>query len=145
MNFSTRALLSTRTRVGVLRKQAVTKAMKQNMDGRPTHNSADPRYDLMKKVLFTDSPRALPEMSSEDMERHATILRADKIHRMEASRNRREERERKFQAMEAAYQRLEAADMRLFEGACVREANTTFPRQMRVPTETPGNRIWEYL
>ncbi|KAI8324546.1 hypothetical protein GQ54DRAFT_256272 [Martensiomyces pterosporus] len=79
------------------------------------------------------------------MDRHQTILRAQKIFLMEASAERRAERERKYTAMERAYEALEKADGRLYEEACKKVANITFPRQMRVPTETPPTKIWDAL
>ncbi|KAJ1771460.1 hypothetical protein IW140_000073 [Coemansia sp. RSA 1813] len=99
----------------------------------------------MRQILYQQEPRQLPELTAEDMDRHETILRAVKIHRLQESTRRRDEREAKFSAMEKAYAALEKLDPRLFEEACKMEANITFPRQMRVPTETPPTKIWDYL
>ncbi|KAJ1735428.1 hypothetical protein LPJ61_000551 [Coemansia biformis] len=98
----------------------------------------------MKQILFYQQPRELPPATEEDVERHMAILRAEKIFKMTASARRRAERERKFAAMEAAYDALAEADPRLYEAACKRESTATFPRQMRVPTETPPTKIWDY-
>ncbi|KAJ1961233.1 hypothetical protein GGI12_003358 [Dipsacomyces acuminosporus] len=139
--------LSTRSRAAIQRAAAATKASKKaaGADGRPNHASSDTRYDLMKRILFSEQPRQLPELSDEDMDRHQTILRAQAIYLREASAQRRAERERKFAAMERAYEALEKADPRLYEEACKKEANVTFPRQMRVPTETPPTKLWDTL
>ncbi|KAJ1819399.1 hypothetical protein LPJ56_003653, partial [Coemansia sp. RSA 2599] len=113
--------------------------------GGPSHLSSDPRYEAMKQIMFQEEPRQLPKLTEEDLERHQTILRAVEVMRMEDRRKRRLERERKFAAMEAAYEALEAADPRLYKAACIKENNVVFPRQMRVPTETPAKKIWDYL
>ncbi|KAI9503234.1 hypothetical protein GGI25_004276 [Coemansia spiralis] len=110
----------------------------------PGHTNSDPRYEQMKRILFEEEPRQLPELTAEDVERHETILRAEKIYYMQKSAQRRQERERRFGAMEKAYVALEKLDSRLFEAACKKEPNVTFPRQMRVPTETPPRVIWDY-
>ncbi|KAJ2711699.1 hypothetical protein H4R19_003126 [Coemansia spiralis] len=107
--------------------------------------TSDPRYELMKQILFYQQPRELPQITEEDAERHMAILRAEKIFKMTASARRRGERERRFAAMEAAYEALAEADPRLYAAACKRESTATFPRQMRVPTETPPTKIWDYL
>ncbi|KAJ2759263.1 hypothetical protein IWQ56_005783 [Coemansia nantahalensis] len=111
----------------------------------PKQETSDPRYELMKQILFYQQPRELPQVAEEDAERHMAILRAEKIFKMTASARRRADRERRFAAMEAAYEALAEADPRLYAGACKRESTATFPRQMRVPTETPPTKIWDYL
>ncbi|KAJ2324340.1 hypothetical protein GGH92_010708, partial [Coemansia sp. RSA 2673] len=104
--------------------------------GGPSHQTSDARYEMMKQILFQEEARQPPQLSDEDMDRHMTILRAQKIYRMGESAKRRSEREGKFEAMRRAYDALEALDERLFDGACQKEANMTFPR----PT-----RVWDYL
>ncbi|KAJ2664686.1 hypothetical protein IWW48_000632 [Coemansia sp. RSA 1200] len=107
--------------------------------------NSDSRYEIMKQIMYQQEPRQLPELTAEDAERHETILRAVKLHRLQESNRRRDEREAKFSAMEKAYAALEKLDPRLFEEACKKDANVTFPRQMRVPTETPPTVIWDYM
>ncbi|PIA17888.1 hypothetical protein COEREDRAFT_21165, partial [Coemansia reversa NRRL 1564] len=102
------------------------------------------RYELMKNILFYRDPRSLPELSNDDLERHLTILRAQNIYKKTTSNQRTAERNRKFAAMASAYEALEKADPRLYEEACKQESNITFPRQMRVPTDTPPIKIWDY-
>ncbi|KAJ1881556.1 hypothetical protein LPJ57_001534 [Coemansia sp. RSA 486] len=141
--------LSTRTLAGLRRATATTrgaaKREKAAARGGPSHLSSDPRYEAMKQIMFQDEPRQLPKLTLEDVERHQTILRAVEVVRMEDRRERRGERQRKFDAMENAYEALEKVDPRLYKAACVKEANVVFPRQMRVPTETPAKKIWDYL
>ncbi|KAJ1822135.1 hypothetical protein GGH91_000989 [Coemansia sp. RSA 2671] len=153
MSGSVRAIstaLSTSQRSGLLRATKASKEVKRTSSrsggkGAPSHEVSGTRYEMMKQILYQEEPRQLPQLSSEDVERHMTIMRAQKIHNMTASANRRAERLRKFDSMKNAYEALAALDQRLFDGACQKEANVTFPRQMRVPTETPPTKIWDYL
>ncbi|KAJ1893508.1 hypothetical protein LPJ66_005713 [Kickxella alabastrina] len=144
----TASLLSTRSRNALLRATAASrgaaKRAKAASRGVPSHLSSDPRYETMKQLMFQDMPRTLPVLTEADMERHATILRAIDIEKSESGVVRRTEREAKFRMMEEAFEALKKLDERLFEAACVKEPNAVFPRQMRVPTETPGVRVWEY-
>ncbi|KAJ2797646.1 hypothetical protein FBU31_001825 [Coemansia sp. 'formosensis'] len=153
MNGSARAIstaLSTSRRAGLLRATKATKEVKRTSSrtggsGAPGHEVSGTRYEMMKQILYVEEPRQLPQLSTEDVERHMTIMRAQKIFNMTASATRRAERLRKFESMKNAYEALAALDQRLFDGACQKEANATFPRQMRVPTETPPTKIWDYL
>ncbi|KAJ2578608.1 hypothetical protein GGH19_000343 [Coemansia sp. RSA 1807] len=139
-------VLSTRIPATLLRATQATKAIKKAANARkgPVQDASNPRYELMKQILFYQQPRELPAVSEEDIERHMTILRAEKIFKMTASSKRRADRARKFDAMEKAYEALAEADPRLFEAACHKSGTVTFPRQMRVPTETPPVKIWNY-
>ncbi|KAJ2741991.1 hypothetical protein GGH94_002077 [Coemansia aciculifera] len=154
MSGSLRAIstaLSTSQRGGLLRATKATKEVKRTSSrtgggsGAPGHEVSGTRYEMMKQILYVEEPRQLPQLSTEDVERHMTIMRAQKIFNMTASATRRAERLRKFESMKNAYEELAALDQRLFDGACQKEANATFPRQMRVPTETPPTKIWDYL
>ncbi|KAJ2352345.1 hypothetical protein IWW50_004451 [Coemansia erecta] len=138
--------LSTRFPASLLRASKATKAMKKAAASKKgsDHTASNPRYELMKQILFYQQPRELPAASEEDVERHMTILRAEKIFKMTASAQRRDERVRKFDAMEKAYEALAEADPRLYAAACKPQGTITFPRQMRVPTETPPAKIWNY-
>ncbi|KAJ2895040.1 hypothetical protein IWW38_002411 [Coemansia aciculifera] len=144
--------LSTSQRFGLLRATKATKEVKRASSrtggggsGAPTHEVSGTRYEMMKQILYQEEPRQLPQLSAEDVDRHMTIMRAQKIFHMTASATRRAERMAKFEAMRSAYEALADVDQRLFNGACQKEANATFPRQMRVPTETPPTKIWDYL
>ncbi|KAJ1830419.1 hypothetical protein LPJ63_004939 [Coemansia sp. RSA 2711] len=138
--------LSTRAHAALLRAQSSTKARNKAASARAAQKNAvvNPRYELMKQILYQQPPRELPVASDEDVERHMAILRAEKIHKMTASAQRRAERERKFAAMVDAYDALAKADPRLYEAACKQETTVVFPRQMRVPTETPPVKLWDY-
>ncbi|KAJ2782913.1 hypothetical protein H4R18_001992 [Coemansia javaensis] len=146
--------ISARVRPGLLRAAKAAAGAKSSSSGSSggagtrrgaNQTTADPRYEQMKQILFYQEPRTLPAASEEDVERHLAILRAEKIFKMTASARRRAEREARFAAMEAAYEALAEADPRLYEAACKKESSATFPRQMRVPTETPPTKIWDYL
>ncbi|KAJ2718782.1 hypothetical protein GGI07_005587 [Coemansia sp. Benny D115] len=143
------AVLSTRVPKGILRATAKTrgeaKRAKAEARGVPSHTTSDPRYEAIKQILYQDEPRQLGNLSEADIERHECILRAMSIDKMEKSQQRRMERENKFAAMENAYEALRLADERLYLAACKREGTVVFPRQMRVPTETPGIKIWDYM
>ncbi|KAJ2452452.1 hypothetical protein GGF42_004023 [Coemansia sp. RSA 2424] len=159
MSRSVRAIstaLSTSHRGGLLlRATKATKEVKRassrtgsgggSGSGAPSHEVSGARYEMMKQILYQEEPRQLPPLSTEDVDRHMTIMRAQKIFHMTASATRRAERMAKFESMRSAYEALADLDQRLFDGACQKEANATFPRQMRVPTETPPTKIWDYL
>ncbi|KAJ2077411.1 hypothetical protein GGI16_008131, partial [Coemansia sp. S142-1] len=140
MSGSVRAIstaLSTSQRGGLLRATKATKEVKRTSSrtsgssGAPGHEVSGTRYEMMKQILYVEEPRQLPQLSTEDVERHMTIMRAQKIFNMTASATRRAERLRKFESMKTAYEALAALDQGLFDGACQKEANATFPRQMR--------------
>ncbi|KAJ2156755.1 hypothetical protein GGF46_004980 [Coemansia sp. RSA 552] len=140
--------ISTRARVALLRATKASKASKKGADSsnsRPNHSASDPRYERLKQIMFYEEPRQLPIVTESDVERHMAILRAEKITKMTASAQRRESRQRRFAAMERAYEALAELDPRLYESACKPETTVTFPRQMRVPTETPPVKVWDYL
>ncbi|KAJ2741017.1 hypothetical protein GGI20_005473 [Coemansia sp. BCRC 34301] len=152
MSGSARAIstaLSARYHGSLLRAAKATKEVKRASSrtgsGAPSHEVSGTRYEMMKQILYQEEPRQLPQLSASDVDRHMTIMRAQKIFSMTASARRRAERLRKFEAMRSAYEALAQVDQRLFDGACKKEANATFPRQMRVPTETPPTKIWDYL
>ncbi|KAJ2800457.1 hypothetical protein H4R20_004052 [Coemansia guatemalensis] len=146
-SISTRArvVLQRSTEATVAARAARAAAKAKDRKEAASRGSLNPRYELMKNILFYREPRSLPALNSEDMERHLTILRAQSITKKAASDRRKAERNRKFAAMVSAYEALEKADPRLYEEACKQESNITFPRQMRVPTETPPIKIWDYL
>ncbi|KAJ2548456.1 hypothetical protein EV175_004827 [Coemansia sp. RSA 1933] len=146
--FGRAVCLSTRARTGFIGRVATETATRKEAaaaKGARLQTNSDPRYELMRQILYIQEPRQLPELSAEDVDRHETILRADKLYRLQESSRRRSEREAKFAAMERAYAALEKLDPRLFDEACKKEANATFPRQMRAPTETPPTKVWDYL
>ncbi|RUS21515.1 mitochondrial ribosomal protein L28-domain-containing protein [Endogone sp. FLAS-F59071] len=107
-------------------------------------HTSDARTELIKKVLFELPSREPLELSEEDQERNETIERAWKLVKMIEREARDAELERKFRAMREAMLELERTNERLFRGALVRNRHITFPRQMKIPTETPPTAGWDY-
>ncbi|RUS32973.1 mitochondrial ribosomal protein L28-domain-containing protein [Jimgerdemannia flammicorona] len=136
--FLRRAALSTlsTTRVFLLRAAAQPSSS--------SSSSPDVRTDLIKKVLFELPPREPLELSEEDQERHETIERAWKLVKMLEREARDADLERKFRKMREAMVELERTNPKLFRGAMLGNRHVTFPRQMKIPTETPATEGWNY-
>lgn len=134
--FLRRAVLSTAPASRVLLPRAAAPSSAE-------HN-IDARTELIKKVLFELPSREPLEVSEEDQERHETIERAWKLVKMLERETRDAELERKFRAIREAMLELERTNDKLFRGALVRNRHITFPRQMKIPTETPPTAGWDY-
>ncbi|CEG78098.1 hypothetical protein RMATCC62417_12753 [Rhizopus microsporus] len=52
--------------------------------------------------------------------------------------------ERQFRTMQAAMTELEKTSDRLFKGAIVKSRHMTYPKQAKIPTETPSTQGWDY-
>ncbi|CAG8710474.1 8722_t:CDS:1, partial [Scutellospora calospora] len=107
-------------------------------------NITDTRYEIIKRILYETPKPELPKMSEKDLERHQTIDRAWKLF----IRNQQEERENelaaKYRMLNEANIELEKLGPRLFNSAQMGNKTIMFPRQLKVPTETPPLNGWNY-
>lgn len=110
-----------------------------------SNTAMDPRLEVIRRVLFEPPPREVSiKLEGEALEKHETIERAWKLHKMRLREQRQRTLERQFRAMHAAMTELEKTSDRLFKGAIVKSRHLTFPRQTRIPTETPSLQGWDY-
>ncbi|KAI8988591.1 mitochondrial ribosomal protein L28-domain-containing protein [Mycotypha africana] len=110
-----------------------------------TSSQGDPRLETIRRVLFEPPRREKTlELEGELLEQHETIERAWKLHKMRVREQRERTLERQFRTMNAAMTELEKTSNRLYKGAIVRSRHITYPRQAKIPTETPPTQGWDY-
>jgi large subunit ribosomal protein L40 len=109
-----------------------------------TGGSGDQRLEIIRRVLFEQPTRELPALQGEALQQHETIERAWKLHQNQERERRNRELEKKFRKMNAAMNELEKTNDRLFKAAIVKSRHITFPREMKIPTETPSPQGWNY-
>ncbi|KAL0092627.1 mitochondrial ribosomal protein L28-domain-containing protein [Phycomyces blakesleeanus] len=114
-----------------------------NSDSSTSHG--DQRLEVIRRVLFESPARAsIIELEGEALEKHETIERAWKLHKMREREQRQRTLERQFRAMSLAMTELEKTSDRLFKGALVKSRHTTYPKQAKIPSETPSPHGWDY-
>ncbi|KAI9268213.1 mitochondrial ribosomal protein L28-domain-containing protein [Phascolomyces articulosus] len=126
---------------------AVRHASGPGSGGRPDNNasSGDSRLELIRRVLFESSAREPTiALEGEALEQHDTIERAWKLHLMRQREQRQQTLERQFRSIHAAMSELEKTSDRLFKGAIVKSRHVTYPKQAKIPTETPSPQGWDY-
>lgn len=107
--------------------------------------ASDPRLETIRRVLFESPKREQPiQLEGEQLEQHETIERAWKLHKMRTREARERRLERQFRAMEAAMNELEKTSDRLYKAAIVKSRHMTYPKQAKIPTETPSPQGWDY-
>jgi large subunit ribosomal protein L40 len=113
--------------------------------GSSTAPGGDTRLETIRRVLFEPARREkVIELEGETLEQHETIERAWKLHRMRQRESRERSLECQFRAMNAAMTELEKTSDRLFKGALVKSRHITYPKQAKIPTETPSTQGWDY-
>ncbi|CDH59918.1 hypothetical protein RO3G_05833 [Lichtheimia corymbifera JMRC:FSU:9682] len=112
--------------------------------GNTTTNN-DPRLEVIRRVLFEPPVRdKLISLEGEAAEQHETIEQAWKLHQMRQREQRQRSMERQFRAMHAAMTELEKTSDRLYKGAIVKSRHITYPKQAKIPSETPSPQGWDY-
>lgn len=105
----------------------------------------DTRLETIRRLLFEPVRREQPiQLEGELLEQHETIERAWKLHKMRAREQRERTLERQFRAMNLAMTELEKTSDRLYKGALVKSRHITYPKQSKIPTETPSAQGWDY-
>ncbi|KAI8138531.1 mitochondrial ribosomal protein L28-domain-containing protein [Fennellomyces sp. T-0311] len=136
--------------LSIVRRQcpAFARRVRHASTGRPGENNAasgDSRVELIRRVLF-ESPAREPtiKLEGEALEQHETIERAWKLHKMRQREQKHQALERQFRSMHAAMSELEKTSDRLYKGAIVKSRHITYPKQAKIPTETPSPQGWDY-
>ncbi|KAI7856435.1 mitochondrial ribosomal protein L28-domain-containing protein [Circinella umbellata] len=114
---------------------------------RPDNNvqNGDTRVELIRRVLFESTAREPTiKLEGKALEEHETIERAWKLHKMRQREQRQQTLERQFRSIHLAMSELEKASDRLFKGAIVKSRHITYPKQAKIPTETPSPQGWDY-
>jgi large subunit ribosomal protein L40 len=107
--------------------------------------SGDTRLEVIRRVLFESSKKEPTiHLEGQTLEEHETIERAWKLHKMRQREQRERTLERQFRTMQAAMTELEKTSDRLFKGAIVKSRHMTYPKQAKIPTETPSTQGWDY-
>ncbi|KAG2207394.1 hypothetical protein INT47_006869 [Mucor saturninus] len=110
-----------------------------------TAPGGDTRLETIRRVLFEPVRREKTiSLEGELLEQHETIERAWKLHRMRQREQRERSLELQFRAMNVAMNELEKTNDRLFKGALVKSRHITYPKQAKIPTETPSTQGWDY-
>ncbi|KAI8373342.1 mitochondrial ribosomal protein L28-domain-containing protein [Blakeslea trispora] len=110
-----------------------------------SNSNGDARLEVIRRVLFEPARReSVIHLENETLEQHETIERAWKLHRMRTREERERSLERQFRAMHTAMNELEKTSDRLYKGALVKSRHITYPKQAKIPTETPSAQGWDY-
>lgn len=110
-----------------------------------TVSGGDTRVEAIRRVLFESSSRpTVVTLEGEALEEHETIERAWKLHKMRQRESKQRSLEHQFRAMNLAMTELEKTSDRLFKGALVKSRHMTYPKQAKIPTETPSTQGWDY-
>ncbi|KAG9289147.1 hypothetical protein G9A89_022456 [Geosiphon pyriformis] len=110
-----------------------------------SQKSLDPRYEIIKGILFNSQKTNLPTLTNQDLEQHETIERAWKLYTRYRRERRYNEMAKKFESMCEANLELEITDPNLFKQAqLINRKEALFPKKMKVPTETPPLTGWNY-
>ncbi|KAJ3281554.1 39S ribosomal protein L28, mitochondrial [Borealophlyctis nickersoniae] len=109
----------------------------------PTTKPADPARITLATAT---TPLPQPATASQDTIQHDAIERAWALVKQKEAVERVKEVRAKYTAMRLAMEELERTDARLFEAAARvdKEEVKVFPRTLRVPTETPPAKGWNY-
>ncbi|KWU47529.1 hypothetical protein RHOSPDRAFT_24017 [Rhodotorula sp. JG-1b] len=140
------------------------KAAQQAQRGRKTVDmTGDGRVQVIKETLYESDPTEEDRIAAlqkviPSAEAHETILRAWQLHRRHKREAHSAELARKYNAMRHAVDFLEETDKSLWEkavggkkyqnvdqsGATNARLEGLVPREMRVPTELPAGKMWDY-
>lgn len=118
----------------------------QSSNTASSNNTGDTRIELVRRVLFESPQRpttAIP-LEGEALQQHETIERAWKLHTMRERERKQRTLEKQFRSLHQAMTELEKTSDRLFKGALVKSRHITYPKQAKIPTETPSSQIWDY-
>ncbi|ORZ15686.1 hypothetical protein BCR42DRAFT_415726 [Absidia repens] len=110
-----------------------------------SQNTGDTRIETIRRVLFESPQRpSIAPLEGEALEQHETIERAWKLHTMRERERKQRTLEKQFRSIHQAMSELEKTSDRLFKGAMVKSRHVTYPKQAKIPTETPSSQGWDY-
>ncbi|SAL96786.1 hypothetical protein [Absidia glauca] len=127
-------------------KQVVRLVSTQPASTTTSHNTGDNRIETIRRVLFESPqrPATTTPLEGEALEQHNTIERAWKLHTMRERERKQRTLEKQFRSLHQAMSELEKTSDRLFKGAIVKSRHITYPKQAKIPTETPSAQGWDY-
>jgi hypothetical protein len=102
----------------------------------------DPRYTMMKEILFDVPPPQPKELEAEDVEMVQVIDRAWKVYQHQLEYKKTQALNKQFWKMREAMEELKKVDQRLFEKAQYQGQPLYFPIQMRGLTDIPPKNEW---
>ncbi|BFZ60037.1 hypothetical protein YB2330_001059 [Saitoella coloradoensis] len=104
----------------------------------------DPRADIIKRVLESPAEKEQLNLTTQEKIMHNTIHRAWQLHL-------RQQREKQDKALMSQYNKMREACEQLKQGhptlyakAMPKERAKRYPVELRIPTETPGEKPWDY-
>ncbi|ODV91110.1 hypothetical protein CANCADRAFT_23983 [Tortispora caseinolytica NRRL Y-17796] len=107
-------------------------------------NQADQR--ILAQLYALSAHRKLPKVlkySPEDLVKHNVIHRAWMFYKSEQRRERENALKVQYECMKEACDDLEQVSPELFKKATTRPRTVRFPREIRIPTDTPPNVPWD--
>ncbi|KAI8098937.1 mitochondrial ribosomal protein L28-domain-containing protein [Halteromyces radiatus] len=136
-------LIRQQTTQSIYTKQVVRLVSTQS--GNTSHSSGDNRLEVIRRVLFESPQRpSIVSLEGEALQQHDTIERAWKLHTMRERERKQRTLEKQFRSLHQAMSELEKTSDRLFKGAIVKSRHITYPKQAKIPTETPPTQVWDY-
>lgn len=101
---------------------------------------------LINQISAMSPKRMAPkklELSQEDLIRHRVVQVAWREERLQQKLAREQLLKQQYEMLQQTCEELRQVDGFLFNAAVLRVRGNKFPIEMRVPTETPPNKIWE--
>ncbi|KAI7905992.1 mitochondrial ribosomal protein L28-domain-containing protein [Cokeromyces recurvatus] len=135
------------SRSSILRRTSNLLSNQIRLSSTANHSSSggDTRLEVIRRILFEPPVRQKSIiLEGEKLEQHETIERAWKLFKMRSREQRERTLERQFRAMQAAMNELEKTSERLFKGAIAKSRHLNYPKQAKIPTETPSAQGWDY-
>ncbi|KAJ8053524.1 mitochondrial ribosomal protein L28-domain-containing protein, partial [Yarrowia lipolytica] len=112
-----------------------------------TANDLDPGARKLVNQMSAMSPKRMApkklELSQEDLIRHRIVQVAWREERLAEKLAREQQHRQQYEMLQDTCEELRKVDGFLFNAAVLRVKGNKFPIEMRVPTETPPNKIWQ--
>ncbi|KAG5357946.1 54S ribosomal protein L28 [Yarrowia sp. B02] len=112
-----------------------------------TAGDLDPGARKLVNQISAMSPKRMApkklELSQEDLIRHRIVQVAWREERLAEKLAREEQHRQQYEMLQDTCEELRQVDGFLFNAAVLRVKGNKFPIELRVPTETPPNKIWE--
>lgn len=105
-------------------------------------NPQDTRNDIIRKALFDAPLREVDEFDAEELKRHEIIESAWELYSSNKRAEHQAQLNSKYLRMQQAANKLSELNEELYKASQVANHSLLFPKQMKIPTETPANVIW---
>lgn len=104
----------------------------------------DIRNEVIRRALFDAPLRKVPESTAEELEQDRVINMAWDLYTREKRDAHQKQLTIKYLRMVDASNELKALSPELFQATQTKKQSILFPHQLKIPTLTPGNTIWNY-